>query len=241
MATAGIIVVGNEVLSGKVEEENARFMVGELRELGVDLLRIAVIRDDVAAIAAEVRTMAPLFDFVFTSGGVGATHDDVTLEGVAQGLDLPLQRHGELEALIRSHFRGRTNDAVLRMADLPAGARLLGTAELIHPIVHVRNIFVLPGVPQFLRAKFAYLKPMLRGAPIVLRQLFLRVGEDAIADLLREALASVAGLEIGSYPRFDTDAYKVKVTIESRDRAAVDQGVAFLLARLDPADVVRVE
>lgn len=241
VATAGIIVIGNEVLSGKVDEANARFMIRELRDLGVALERIAIIRDEVGEVADEVRRMAPRYDWVFTSGGVGATHDDVTLEGVARGLDVPLERHPDLERLIRTHFKSRVNETVLRMADVPRGTQLVGLDALIHPVVRVQNLIVLPGVPEFLRAKFEILRPLLQGEPFVLRQIYVRVGEDHIADLLRDALAAVPGIEIGSYPRFDDADHRVKITVESRERALVERGIEFLLARLDREVVVRVE
>jgi molybdenum cofactor synthesis domain-containing protein len=240
VTTAAIIVIGNEVLSGKVDEQNARFLIKELRALGVELRRVSMIRDDVDTIADEVRALAPQFDHVFTTGGVGSTHDDVTLEGVAKGLGVPIERSAELESLIHAHFRERVTDSVLRMADLPRGATLLGADLLVVPVVRVRNLFVLPGVPEFVRSKFEVLRPLLRDRPIALRQIDLSVGEDRIAELLREALAAVPGIEIGSYPRFDEADYKVRVTVESKESAAVDRGIDFLLARLDPSVVVRV-
>lgn len=241
MTTAGIVVIGNEVLSGKVEEENARFLVRELRALGVELRRIAIIRDELSEIEREVRAMAGAYDHVFTTGGVGPTHDDITMEGVALGLGVPLIRHPEIEARIREHFGARVTASVLHMADVPEGTELLGQGTMLHPITKVRNVYVLPGVPEFLRAKFNFLKGSLRDSPIVLRQIWVRVGEDAIGDHLREALALVPGIEIGSYPRFDTDEYKVKITIEAREAALVDRGVEALLGRIPAEAVVRVE
>lgn len=241
MVSAGIVVIGNEVLSGKVDEANARYMTVELRALGVDLKRIAIIRDELPEIAREVGAMAALYDHVITSGGVGSTHDDVTMEGIAQGLGVPLERNDFIEQRIRKHFGDRATPSVLRMADLPAGAELVGQGTLLHPIVRARNVWILPGVPEYLRAKFEHMRPYLRSSPIHLRQIFVRQGEDEIGDFLREALAAVPGIEIGSYPRFDTAEYKVKITIEARDRALVDRGIEHLLARIDASAVLRVE
>jgi molybdenum cofactor synthesis domain-containing protein len=242
VGTAAILVIGNEVLSGKVEEENARFLIRELRPLGVDLQRIVVIKDDPDAIAREVRAMSERHAHVFTSGGVGGTHDDVTMEGIAQGFGVPLERHPELEALIRRHYKERTNEDMLRMADVPKGAVLLGVGEILFPVVAMKNVYVLPGVPEFLRMKFEVLRPRLRQASVfTLRQIFVRVGEDAIAALMRQTQAALPGLEIGSYPRFDTAAYKVKITVEARDPELVALGMKRLLEGIPPADVVSVE
>lgn len=241
MSTAGIVVIGNEVLSGKVEEENARFLIRELRALGVELMRVAIIRDELGEIAREIKAMSEAYDYVFSTGGVGPTHDDVTMEGVALGLGVPLVRSAELEATICGHFGARVTASVLHMADVPEGTELLGQGTMLHPITRVRNIYVLPGVPEFLRAKFNFIKAGLADRPIVLRQVWVRVGEDAVGDHLREVLAAVPGLEIGSYPRFDTPEFKVKITIEAKDAALVDRGVAELLRRVPAGDVVRVE
>jgi molybdenum cofactor synthesis domain-containing protein len=241
VVTAGIVVIGNEVLSGKVEEANARYMIRELRALGVELKRVVVIRDELPEIAREVGAMAASFDHVITSGGVGSTHDDVTMEGIAQGLGLPLERNSFLIERIQRHFGPRASASVLRMADLPAGAELVGQGTLLHPIVRARNVWVLPGVPEFLRAKFEHMKPYLQSDPIHLRQIYSQQGEDELGDILRDALEVVGGIEIGSYPRFDTAEYKVKVTVEGRDAAQVARGITYVLGRLDAARVVRVE
>ena len=123
MSTAGLVIIGNEVLSGKVEEQNARFVIQELRDAGVTLMRVVVIRDDIATIARDVREMSSDYDHVFTSGGVGATHDDVTLEGIARAFDVPLEQHPELVSLLEE-FGMELNAAALRMATVPAGSEL---------------------------------------------------------------------------------------------------------------------
>jgi len=241
MVSAGIIVIGNEVLSGKVDEANARFLITELRALGVRLERIAIIRDELSEIAREVKAMSALYDHVITSGGVGSTHDDVTMEGVALGLEVPLVRNKWIEARIIAHFAERATPSVLRMADVPAGADLVGTESRHHPVVRAKNVWILPGVPEYLRAKFEIMRPFFATDPIHLRQIFVGLPEDRIGDVLRDALAAVPGVEIGSYPRFDEADHKVKVTVESRDRSAVDRAIEFLLAHVPSDAVVRVE
>jgi molybdenum cofactor synthesis domain-containing protein len=239
MPTAGIIVIGNEVLSGKVEEENAKFLIGELRELGVKLMRISIIRDEIDRIAREVREMAAEYAHVFTTGGVGGTHDDVTFVGVAKAFDVPIERNKALADMILTHYKERANEHMMRMADLPRGAELVGLGELPYPLIRMKNVYVFPGVPMFLRSKFPYLRPLLRREPFVLRQIFVRVGEDQIAQIMTDVQDQHPELEIGSYPRFDTDDYKVKITVEAREKERVDAGVEKLLSLIHPSWIVR--
>jgi molybdenum cofactor synthesis domain-containing protein len=238
VSTAGIVVIGNEVLSAKVEEKNARFLISELRALGVTLMRVAIIRDDVDTIATDVRDMASQYTHVFTSGGVGSTHDDVTLNAVARAFDVPIEQNDTIFGMLESHFGERMNDAVRRMAMLPKGAELLGVGELRFPLVKMRNVYVFPGVPSFLQSKFAYLRPRLAGRPFVLKQLFLSVSEDRFAEVLAEIDAAFEDVEFGSYPQFDAEDYRAKVTVEGRDADRVAEGYAAFKERIDPGWIV---
>ena len=241
MSTAGIVVIGNEVLSGQVEEANASYLVPELRALGVQLMRVVVIPDDVPTIAADVKAMADAYTYVFTSGGVGSTHDDLTLAAIAEAFELPMEPHPVLMKMLETHFGDSINDAVRRMGRLPRGAELMGLGELRVPLVRVRNVYVFPGVPQYLRIKFEWLKHHLVGTPFVLKQVFLKVGEERIAERLEALDAAYEDVGFGSYPRFDTDEYRTKITIEARDGERVEAALAALLAQLDVDWIVRVD
>jgi molybdenum cofactor synthesis domain-containing protein len=241
--TAAILVIGNEILSGKVDDQNARYLIGELRGLGVSLRRIEVIPDVTAEIAARVRALAATVDHLFTSGGVGPTHDDVTLRAVAEAFDLPITRNPELEALLRDRYGARLHERDLRMADLPAGARLEhgpGGPGNTWPVVVVRNVWILPGVPSIFRAKFETVRELFRAPPIHGRALYSRAGEGEIAGALDETVAAFPGVDVGSYPHLEARDYRVKITLDGRDRAAVDAALAFLANRLDQA-VVRTD
>lgn len=235
--TAGIILIGNEILSGKIQDANAVYLCRELRALGVDVRRISVIPDEVQLIAEEVAGFSREFDVVFTSGGVGPTHDDVTIEGVARAMMVPVVRHPLLVELLDRHYHGKVSEAALRMAEVPEGAELIGGETVRFPTVLVRNVYVLPGVPEIFRAKFEALRERFRDQPIHLRNVFVRVGEGILADYLNRLLADFPLLQLGSYPEFSNQEYKVKVTLESRDRGYVEQALADFLARL-PSDVV---
>jgi len=235
--TAGIILIGNEILSGKTRDENAVYLCRELRALGVDVRRITVIPDEVGLIADEVATFTKAFDLVFTSGGVGPTHDDVTMEGVARAMAVPVVRHPELVALLERYYRGTVTEAALRMAEIPEGAELVTGGTLRFPTILMRNVYVLPGVPEIFRQKFDALRERFRDQPIHLKNVFVRIGEGTLADYLNRLLESFPLLQLGSYPEFSNPEYQVKVTLESRDRGYLEQALGDFLARL-PADAV---
>lgn len=231
--TAQLVVIGNELLSGKIQDANTPFLAGELRRLGTRLTRVTVIPDCVETIAAEVRRAAADAAAVFTSGGVGPTHDDVTMEGVARAFGQPLVRHAGFEARIRERYGERLTDAALTMADIPRDAALIEGGDLWVPVVSVANVYIFPGIPDLFRRKFAVVRERFRCAPIFLASLYLARDEQQVAPLLEEVLASHEGLEIGSYPRYDGAPYTVRLTLESTDREQVVSARAALRERLE--------
>jgi molybdenum cofactor synthesis domain-containing protein len=238
--TAGIVLVGNEILSGKIEDANAAYLCRELRALGVDVRRISVVPDEVETIAAEVAAFSRAHDVVFTSGGVGPTHDDVTIEGAARGLGVRVIRHPHLVGLLERHFGDRLTDAHLKMAEVPEGAELVTGGSLRFPTVVAGNVYILPGVPEIFRQKFDAIRERFRDAPIHLRCVFVGIGEGTLADYLNALLADFPALLLGSYPEFSNPEYRVKVTLESRDAAYLDQALEAFLARLPVEAVVKV-
>jgi len=240
--TAAIIVIGDEVLSGKVEEENARFLVRELRALGVAVRRIEVIPDVRDEIAAAVRTASATFDHVFTSGGIGPTHDDVTISAIAAAFAVPVVRDPELAELVRQYSGARLFERDLRVADVPEGATLLhgDTTGRCWPVISFRNVYVLPGVPSILQRKFAMIRRRFAAPPFYCRQIYSRECEGAIADSLDRAAADFPTVAIGSYPHLDANDHQVLVTLDGRDEATVGRACDQIVAALGPA-VVRVE
>ena len=190
-----------------------------------------------------MRTLSPRFDTVFTSGGVGPTHDDVTLPAVADAFGMEIVRHPELEALLRRGVRRPAARARPAHGRHPggraAGARTgrtgRATARTRWPVVVVRNVWVLPGVPSIFRRKFEAVRELFRAGPIHGRALFSRAGEGHIAGALDEAVSAFPDVEIGSYPHPDAHDYRVKITLDGRDAARVDEALAWLAARLGPA------
>jgi molybdenum cofactor synthesis domain-containing protein len=230
--TAGIIVVGNEILSGKTQDENALFLVRALRDLGVDVRKISVIPDEMDVISQEVRQYSNSFDYVFTTGGVGPTHDDLTMDAVAAAFNQKLRRHPELESTLRTYYSPDLLEGNLRMADVPEGARLVGGQGMWFPVIAVENVYIFPGVPEILQRKFNRIREMFREAPYKLREIFLRADEGQIAAALHQTLAEFPDLMLGSYPYFDNPVYSIKLTLESKDAAYLERAYAALIERL---------
>ena len=239
--TAGIVIIGNEVLSGKTRDTNSHFFCTELRQLGVELQKISTIQDDIEIIGKEVATFSDRFDYVFTSGGVGPTHDDVTIEGVAHGLGVRVVRHPDIERRMRQRLGDQVNEARLRMANVPEGATLLATEAPFAAIVKIRNIYIFPGIPRILEERFHAIKERFRDTPYYLKNVYVRYGEGVIASILNELLVNFPNLMLGSYPVLDLPEYKVKVTLESKDSDYLEQALRALIASLPPDAVHRVD
>jgi molybdenum cofactor synthesis domain-containing protein len=238
--TAGIILIGNEILSGKVADANAAYLCRELRALGVETRRISVIPDEVELIADEVARFSRDYDIVFTSGGVGPTHDDVTIQGVARAMAVKVVRHPRLVAVLEGYYGDRLSDTHLRMAETPDGAELVGGEPLRFPTIVMRNVYVLPGVPEIFRQKFDAIRERFRDEPIHLKNVFVRIGEGTLAGHLNALLADFPALLLGSYPEFSNPEYKVKVTLESRDPGYLESALREFLRRLPEGALVRV-
>ena len=235
--TAGIIVIGNEILSGKTRDENSLYLARELRDLGVDVRKISVIADELLLIADEVRNFSNSYDYVFTTGGVGPTHDDLTMEGIANAFGRHIHRNAEIEASIRHFYSRELIDGNLRMADVPEGARLVGGKGMWFPVVAVENVYVFPGVPEILRKKFERIKETFREAPFYLREIYLKADEGQIAATLHRALQEFPGLLLGSYPYFDNPVYSIKLTLESKDLSYLERAHATILSELARIDL----
>ncbi len=241
VSTAGIIIIGNEILSGKVVDTNSAFLCRELRELGVDVERIAVIPDVIAVIAGEVRSQSTAYDLVFTSGGVGPTHDDLTLDGVAEAFGRELVLNEDLVARLERAQGSAANESQRKMARIPDGAVLMDAGDLWFPVVVVNNVYVFPGIPGLLQRKFASVKERFRGVPFRLRRVYLTRRESEIAEVLNGVLAEFPEVQMGSYPRTGREDFYVMVTLESRDEAYLERSLDQLLARLPEGSIQRVE
>jgi molybdenum cofactor synthesis domain-containing protein len=250
--TAALVIIGAEVLSAKVEDVNAPYLVRALRSRGVEVIEIRTIGDDVDTIAKAVSALAPRVDYLFTTGGIGPTHDDVTIAGVAAAFDAPVVTDRVIEERLRARLGSRLNAAHLKMADVPEGARVILDAEGLLPIVQMRNVTLFPGVPSLMRWCFERLASELRGPPFYTRAVLLSVPESSFADHLATVQKRHPLVTIGSYPRVEpedlahprdstpvsgtnTPRVRVKVTVDGRSGDLVGAAVADIRAGM-PAD-----
>jgi molybdenum cofactor synthesis domain-containing protein len=202
IVTAAVIIIGNEILSGRTQDTNLRDIAISLGRWGIRVAEARVIADVEATIVAAVNELRPRFDYVLTTGGIGPTHDDITAECIAKAFGVPLVEHPDIAAIIRR--RETTAEIMasrLRMALVPQGAGLIENSTGGPPGFFIGNLYVMAGIPSVMRAMLASLESKLAGG-VVLESCSVTayVGESAIAAALRELQAQVPQVEIGSYP-----------------------------------------
>ena len=241
MPTAALLVIGNEILSGKVVDTNSPFLATELRELGVDLERILTIPDEIELIAHEVRTLSEAYDFVFTSGGIGPTHDDLTMDAIALAFDRELELNQSMVERMERHQRTPANESQRKMALIPSGSQVIDAGDLWFPVVIVENVHIFPGIPQLLQKKFRSIRDRFRGVPFQLARVYVKQRESDIADHLNDLLKEFPELMLGSYPKIGEPDFSVLLTLESRDADYLSRAQDSLLARLDDDAVFKVE
>ncbi len=241
MATAALLVIGNEILSGKVRDTNSAFLAVELRKLGVDLERILTIPDDIDLIAHETRQMSAAYDFVFTSGGIGPTHDDMTMDGIARAFERELEMSQSMVDRMARYSDKPLNDAMRKMAIIPTGAEILDVGGLWFPIVIVENVYIFPGIPELFEKKFHSISDRFSGVPFVLRKVYVRENESDIADKLNALLEAFPELMLGSYPRINEEHYRVMLTLESRDAGYVERAMEQLAKSLPDGAIHKIE
>jgi len=239
---AAMLVIGNEVLTGKVEEKNVAVLARTLFGLGIALRRVVICVDETDVIARDLNDLRGTHDLVFTSGGVGPTHDDVTVSGVATAFGRAVVRSQEIERLVRRYHEAKgepVTGAHLRMADVVEGCRLVREAALPWPTLVIDNVYVLPGVPQIFERKLAVLKDELdRGDTFTSEAVYTRLDEGSIAETLYDLTHAFPGVLIGSYLAFREVAYRVKVTFDGRDPQRVHAAADALRAALPAESLV---
>jgi molybdenum cofactor synthesis domain-containing protein len=236
---AGVIIIGSEVLTAKVADENGPFLLGRLRALGVSVSRLVTVGDEVDEIVWAVRALRSRDDWIFITGGVGPTHDDITVAAVARALGRRVERSPDLIALLRRHAGDDLPEEALRMANVVAGTELIPVDQTRLPAMVVDRIALLPGVPALARRQFEAIAPRLQSPAVILREVYVDAYESVIAAALDRVAIANPAVDIGSYPQFDAGEYKVKLTLESRDGAAVQIAVEALLSALPHGSVVR--
>jgi molybdenum cofactor synthesis domain-containing protein len=241
--TAAALIIGDEILSGKVDEANVRALAHTLRGLGIQLRRVVVVMDDVDTIAREVRELASTHDWLFTSGGVGPTHDDVTIEAVAKAFGTRVVSSPQMEEMLRAHYRDRCTDGHLRMALMPEGASLEVTAEITWPTIRLHNTWLLPGIPEVFRLKLPVVAERIGrgGSAFVSHAVYVKLDEGVLRPLLDRVVGDFRDVSVGSYPKWLDAAYKTMLTFDGRDEARVIAARDAFVALLPPGEPQRIE
>ncbi len=217
--TACMILIGNELLSGRTQDKNLFWLAPKLNELGIHMAHARVIPDVTEIIVATINTCRMEYDYVFTTGGIGPTHDDITAAAIARAFGVPLKRHAEAERRLCAHYRPEDlNEARLKMADIPEGAALIDNPLSAAPGFVIENVFVLAGVPAIMQAMFEHFKTMLRGGRTT-HSLTIETDlpEGAIAAGLTAIQQRFPKVDIGCYPVFLNGELSSTVVLRSQE------------------------
>ncbi|RWR33375.1 competence/damage-inducible protein A [Sinirhodobacter populi] len=232
--TAAILIIGDEILTGRTREGNAWHLAGELTKAGIDLVQIRVIGDDHATITTAVRELSGAVDHLFTSGGIGPTHDDITADAVAEAFGRGIGVREDARALLAAHYALRGQDlteARLRMARIPDGATLIDNPASTAPGFTIGNCHVMAGVPEVFKAMVASVLPTLRGGrPLLSRSLLMEAPESTVADALRTVAEAHPDVSFGSYPFTRDGRFGTNLVARSTDPEALDTAWAALKA-----------
>jgi molybdenum cofactor synthesis domain-containing protein len=228
--TAAVLLIGDEILSGRTKDSNLGFIADYLTALGIDLMEARVVPDIQAEIVAAVNALRARYSYVFTTGGIGPTHDDITADAVAKAFGVAIDHHPDAVATLIAYFKeiGREpNEARLRMARVPKGARLIDNPVSKAPGFQIGNVFVMAGVPKIMQTMLEQVAPrLLKGVPMQSRVIEVLGGEGDLAKPLAEIQSRYATVIIGSYPFQSASGFAAKLVLRSRDFAALDAAEA---------------
>lgn len=237
--TAALVVIGDEILSGRTQDKNVAQVATWLNDQGIRLVEVRVVPDQTNRIVATVNELRSAYDYLFTTGGIGPTHDDITIDAIAEALSVPVVVHPKARAILESYYRGRPgglNESRLRMARTPQGAELIENPTSGAPGVRIENIYILAGVPHIAAGMLEALSGKLEGGrPVISVIVGARAPESEVATLLRETEEDHPGVAIGSYPFFKDGGYGANFVIRSEDGALAQETGDDLSRRLREA------
>ena len=243
--TAALVVIGDEILSGRTQDKNVAQLATWLNDHGIRLAEVRVVPDDIERIGEAVNALRAKHDYLFTTGGIGPTHDDITVDAVAAAFEVPVIVHPEARKILEDYYRGRPGgltEARMRMARTPEGAELLRNPYSGAPGIKIGNVYILAGVPNIAASMLEALSGTLEGGrPVVSVTVGARAPESDVADLLRETEASHPGVAIGSYPFFRDGGYGSNFVIRSEDGELARRTGQELAERLREAGFEPVE
>jgi len=237
--TAALVVIGDEILSGRTQDKNIAQLATWLNEQGIRLSDVRVVPDEVGRIVEAVNALRAAHDYLFTTGGIGPTHDDITVDAMAAAFGVPVVIHPDARKILKDYYRDRPGgltEARLRMARVPQGAELIPNPSSGAPGVKLGNVYILAGVPHIAASMLEGLAGKLEGGrPVVSVTVGARAAESDVADLLRETEAANPGVAIGSYPFFKDGRYGANFVIRSEDGELAERTGAVLSDRLREA------
>lgn len=235
--TAAMLVIGDEILSGRTRDANMHYLAGELTKHGIDLKEVRIVSDDASAIETAVKALSEAYDNVFTSGGIGPTHDDITADSIARAFDISIDVREDARALLQARYDKsgqELNAARLRMARIPDGSALIDNPVSTAPGFTIKNVHVMAGVPSVFQAMVASVLPDLTGgSPLLSQTLRVERGEGDIAGPLSVLAEDFSDLSIGSYPYQINGVFGANVVVRGTDGARIDAAVTRLAKELD--------
>jgi molybdenum cofactor synthesis domain-containing protein len=219
--TAALVVIGDEILSGRTQDKNVAQVALWLNQHGIRLAEVRIVPDDMGRIAEAVNELRAAYDYLFTTGGIGPTHDDISVDAMAEAFGVPVIVHPDARKILEDYYRDRPGgltEARLRMARVPQGAELIPNPSSGAPGIKIENVYVMAGVPGITASMLEALTGKLEGGlPIISVTVGARAPESDVADLLRETEAANPGVAIGSYPFFKDGRYGANFVIRSED------------------------
>ena len=222
---AAMIVIGNEILSGRTQDKNVQYVGYGLTEKGIRLSEVRVVADIEQDIIEAVRSLRSKYDYVFTSGGIGPTHDDITAVTVAKAFDVEIQQNQEAYDILLTHYgEAELNDARLRMAQIPVGASLIPNPVSSAPGFQLENVYVMAGVPKIMQAMFDHVvRSLAGGAPVLSRTVHCQIYESELAPGLGDLQEQYPNIDIGSYPHYAQGKAGVNVVLRGTDEGLLDK------------------
>ena len=224
---AALLIIGNEILSGRTQDANLAYLAKWLNQQGIRLAEARVVSDETDDIVAGVNALRARYDYVFTTGGIGPTHDDITVEAIAAAFHVPVIMHPKAEQILRDHYKERITDARLRMARVPEGASLIENAVSAAPGIRIDNVFIMAGIPSVTRGMLASLSgTLLGGKPVLSRTVSAYVAESSVSELLLSVEKAHPGVLVGSYPVWRGDKVGANFVVSGIDLPNIERAVA---------------
>ena len=234
--TAALIIIGDEILSGRTQDKNTQHIAIKLNEVGVQLKEVRVIPDDKTTIVGTVNELRNIHDYVFTTGGIGPTHDDITAESIAEAFGVLVELHDEAYQKLVDHYgdEAEVTDARKKMAMIPQGGTLIENPVSGAPGIHIGNVYIMAGVPKIMQGMLDFILPTLKGGKSMLsRTVEADLQESVVAKGLGDIQARYDNVSIGSYPKYINGRHATSLVLRSMDEAALEQAAGEVEAMVE--------